>query len=118
MICRALELKQALITYVAQLCASTDPLDKETYDKDYLLDIEWKNLEIIIQQLKLLFHITKALEGNADFKDSDYKASYGQLGQLLPVFEHILKHFEDLDKKAKAGVFNNYPGIKNSINLA
>jgi hypothetical protein len=71
-----------------------------------------------MQQLKLLFHTTKALEGNADFKDGDYKASHGQLGQLLPVFEYILKHFEDLDKKAKAGVFNDHPGIKNSINLA
>jgi len=58
------------------------------------------------------------LEGNADFKDGDCKASHGQLGQLLPVFEHILEHFEDLDKKAKAGVFNDHPGIKNSINLA
>jgi len=118
MIRRALELKQALITYAAQLRVSTDPLDKEIYDEDYLLDKEWKNLEIIKEQLKLLFHTTKALEGNADFKDSDYKASHGQLGELLPVFEYILAHFEDLDKKAKAGAFNDHPGIKQSINLA
>jgi hypothetical protein len=38
MIRRALELKQALITYAAQLRVSTNPLDTETYDKDYLLD--------------------------------------------------------------------------------
>jgi hypothetical protein len=73
----ALELKQALITYAAQLCVSTDPLDTETYDKDYLLDAKWKKLEIIKDQLELLFHTTKALEGNVDFKDGDYKASYG-----------------------------------------
>ena len=118
MICCALELKQALITYAAQLRVSTEPLNKETYNKDYLLDAEWKNLEIIKDQLELLFHTTKALEGNVDFKDGDCKVSHGQLGELLPVFEYILAHFESLDKQAKAGVFNDYPGIQQSINFA
>jgi hypothetical protein len=118
MIRRALELKQALITYAAQLRVSTDPLDTETYDKDYLSDSEWKNLEVIKDHLELLFHTTKALEGNADFKDGDCKASHGQLGELLPVFEYILTHFEGLEKQAKAGDFDNHPGIARSINLA
>jgi hypothetical protein len=65
--------------------------------------------------LKLLFHITKALKGNADFKDSSCKASYGQLGELLLVFEHILTHFECLERQAKASDFDDHPGIKRSI---
>jgi hypothetical protein len=68
--------------------------------------------------LELLFHIIKALEGNADFKDGSYKASHGQLRELLPVFEHILTHFERLKRQAKAGDFDDYPGIKRSITKA
>ncbi len=118
MIRRALELKQALNTYAAQLRVSTDALDKEVYDEDYLSEAEWKSLEIIKDQLADLFHVTKALEGNADLKDGDCKASHGQLAELLPVFEFILDHFEKLEKQSKAGVFDNHIGIQNSITLA
>jgi hypothetical protein len=62
------------------------------------MEFEWKNLEVIKGQLKLLFHIIKALEGNIDFKDSNYKASYNYLRELLLVFEHILTHFEHLER--------------------
>jgi len=98
MIRRALELKQALNTYASQLRNSTNTLDSETYNEDFLTESEWENLELIKGQLELLFHTTKALEGNADFKDGNCKASHGQLGELLPVFEHILTHFENLTK--------------------
>ena len=98
MIRRALELKQALNTYTAQLRVSSNILDNETYKQDYLSDSEWKNLELIKGQLELLFHITKALEGNADFKDGSCKVSHGQLGELFPVFEHILTYFECLER--------------------
>ncbi len=56
---------------------SFDDLDTETYDQDYLQESKWKNLEVIKDQLELLFHTTKALEGNADFKDGNSKASHG-----------------------------------------
>jgi hypothetical protein len=115
MIRRALELKQALNTYIAQLRVSFNVLDNETYKQDYLSDSEWKNLELIKGQLELLFHITKALKGNVDFKDGNCKASHGQLRELLPVFEYILTHFERLERQVKAGDFNDHPGIKRSI---
>jgi hypothetical protein len=38
MIRRALELKQALNTYTAQLRVSSNALDNETYEQDYLSD--------------------------------------------------------------------------------
>jgi hypothetical protein len=53
---------------------------------------------VIKDQLKLLFHTTKALEGNADFRDGNSKASHGQLRELLLVFEHILTYFEGLEE--------------------
>jgi hypothetical protein len=77
MIRRALELKQALNTYASQLRSSSNTLDTETYEQDYLSDSEWKNLELIKGQLEPLFHMMKALEGNVDFKDGDCKASHG-----------------------------------------
>jgi hypothetical protein len=76
MICCALELKQALNTYTAQLWVSSNTLDAKTYKQNYLLESEWKNLELIKGQLELLFYTTKALEGNTDFKDGNSKASY------------------------------------------
>jgi hypothetical protein len=79
MICRALELKDALNTYVAQLRVLKEALDKETFDQDYLLEEEWISLEMIKDQLEPLFRLTKDLEGNADLKDSIYKASHGSL---------------------------------------
>jgi hypothetical protein len=118
MIRHALELKQALNTYTTQLQVSSNALDNETYKQDYLSDFEWKNLELIKGQLELLFHIIKALEGNADFKDNSCKASHGQLRELLPIFEHILTHFERLERQVKAGDFDDHPGIKRSITEA
>jgi hypothetical protein len=32
--------------------------------------------------------------------------------------EHVLSHFEGLEKQAKAGDFNHHPGIRNSITEA
>lgn len=118
MIRRALELKDALNTYAAQLRVLKDDLDKEIFDKDFISDEEWTALEIIKDQLEPLFRVTKALEGNADLKDGDCKASHGTLWELLPVFEFLLAHFEGLEKQSKAGVFNNHHGIQNSITLA
>ena len=77
MIRRALELKQALNMYASQLRSSSNTLDTETYEEDFLTESEWKNLELIKGQLEPLFYMTKVLEGNADFKDGDYKASHG-----------------------------------------
>jgi hypothetical protein len=83
-----------------------------------LTDSEWKNLELIKGQLEPLFRMTKALEGNADFKDGNCKASHGHLGELLPVFEHILTHFENLTNQVEDGKFDGHPGIARSINEA
>jgi hypothetical protein len=58
-----------------------------------------------------LFLLTKNLEGNATLEDGASKASYGLLWELLPAFEFILTHFETLEEQAKAGNFNNHPGI-------
>jgi len=111
MIRRALELKEALNTYVAQLRGSKDALDKEVSDNDYLSDDEWHALEIIKDHLKPLFYMTKALEGNADLKDGTCKASHGSLWELLLVFEHVLTHFEKLQKRSTASEFGHHPGI-------
>lgn len=47
MIRRALELKEALNTYAAQLNVSKDVLDKETFNNDYLSSEEWDILFFI-----------------------------------------------------------------------
>jgi hypothetical protein len=62
--------------------------------------------------------MTKVLEGNTDFKDSNCKVSYSQLGELLPVFEYIFTHFENLTNQVENDKFNGYPGITHSINEA
>jgi hypothetical protein len=62
--------------------------------------------------------MTKALEGNVDFKDSNCKASHGHLRELLLVFEHILTHFENLTNQVENGKFNSHPGIAHLINEA
>jgi hypothetical protein len=59
--------------------------------------------------LEVLFRATKSLEGNTKLKEGAYKASYGALWELLPVFEHILKHFKDLQDRASHGEFSNNP---------
>jgi hypothetical protein len=51
-------------------------------------------------------------------KDGVCKASYKALWEILPVMEHVLSHFEGLEKQAKAGDFNHHPGIQNSITEA
>jgi hypothetical protein len=58
------------------------------------------------------------LEGNAQLKEGALKASHGALWELLPIFEYILKHFEDLQVQAQRGDFNDHPGIQSSITLA
>jgi hypothetical protein len=73
---------------------------------------------MIKKQLKPLFCVIKGLKGNADLKDSDCKASYRQLGELLLVFEYILDHFKKLKQRLKAQEFKNHIGIQNSITLA
>jgi hypothetical protein len=40
---------------------------------------------------------------------------YSQLGELLPVFEYILTHFEGLEEQIKTGNFHGYPGIARLI---
>jgi hypothetical protein len=73
---------------------------------------------MIKEQLEPLFRVTKGLEGNIDLKDSDCKASYKQLGELLPVFKYILNYFKKLKQRSKAQEFKNYISIQNSITLA
>jgi hypothetical protein len=73
---------------------------------------------MIKEQLKLLFCVTKGLKGNVDLKDSDYKASYKQLKELLPVFKYILDYFKKLKQRLKAQKFKNHISIQNSITLA
>jgi hypothetical protein len=57
---------------------------------------------MIKEQLKPLFCVTKGLEGNANLKDNNCKASYKQLGELLLVFEYILDYFKKLEQRLKA----------------
>ncbi len=52
-----------------------------------------------------------------DYKDNNYKASYSQLGELLPIFEFLLTYFKSLEKQVKASNFNNCPGISHLITL-
>jgi hypothetical protein len=118
MVLRALQLREALDTYAAKLRLSKDDLDREIYNYDYLSDNEWATLKIIKEQLEPLFLATKSLEGNAQLKEGALKASHGALWELLPVFEYILKHFEDLQVQAQRGDFNDHPGIQSSITLA
>lgn len=111
MIRRALELKEALNIYANDLRDSDDSDDQETFQEDYITAAEWKALEIIKDQLEPLFRLTKDLEGNHDLKDGARKASHGALWEVLTVFEFLLSYFEKLEKKAKAGDFDEHPGI-------
>jgi hypothetical protein len=116
MIRRALLLKEALNTYAAQLYVSKDEFDKETFSKDYLSPDKWATLEDIRKQLEPLFYLTKALKGNATAQEKALKASYSALWEVLPVLEHILGHFEQLQNRANNGEFNDR--IQASITLA
>jgi len=62
--------------------------------------------------------LTKDLEGNPDLKDGARKASNGALWEVMPVFQHILSHWEKLEKESKKGTFDRHPGIQSSITLA
>jgi hypothetical protein len=73
---------------------------------------------LIKTHLEVLFYATKSLEGNTTLKEGTRKASHGALWKLLPVFEHILKHFEDLQIRAINGEFSGNPRIQSSITLA
>jgi hypothetical protein len=118
MISRALLLREALDAYAFKLRLSKDDLDLEIHNNDYLTEAEWATLEVIKDHLMPLFLCTKDLEGNAKLKEGALKASHGSLWELLPVFEHILNHFELLQSQARRGVFNQHKGIQSSITLA
>ena len=118
MIQRTLELKDSLDTYCLKLRVSKDNDNRETYDQDYLNLEEQDTLRLIKEQLEPLFLVTKGLEGNADLDDGENEASYRSLQEQLPVLEHLLAHFEDLEKQAKAGKFNHHKGIQSSITFA
>jgi hypothetical protein len=110
-ILRALLLREALDTYAIKLRLSKDELDKETFNNDYLNNNKWRTLELIKQHLEVLFRATKSLKGNIKLKEGTRKVSHGALWELLPVFKHILKHFENLQYCATYGEFNNNPYI-------
>jgi hypothetical protein len=118
MIRRALELREALDRYASKLRVSKDPLDLETHEQDYIIPEEWDALQIMKNQLEPLFMLTKNLEGNADLPSGAKQASHGALWEVLPCFEHVLSHFEDLETRSKAGEFKDHPGIQSSITLA
>ena len=118
MILRALELRDALDVYAAKLSVSKDVLDVETFQNDYLSQDEWETLVVIKDHLEPLFLLTKSLEGNVDLTDGAGRASHGALWEILPVFDHILAHFENLEIQSKAGAFRHYKGIQESITLA
>jgi hypothetical protein len=65
-----------------------------------------------------LYRYTKDLKGNTTLKEGAGRASHGALWELLPVFDFILNHFEQLETRAKGGEFNNCPRIQSSITLA
>jgi hypothetical protein len=117
MIIRALDLRDALDTYAIKLRVSKDALDLKTYEQDYLTDDEWSTLKLMGDHLEPLFRLTKAMEGNPD-KHDPTSSSHGALWELLPLFENLLTHFEELERQAKAGRFNNHKGIQESITLA
>jgi hypothetical protein len=64
-----------------------------------------------------LFRLTKDLENNITRQEGIKKASYSVLWEIIPIFDYILEYFELLEIDTKASVFNNYPGIQNSIIL-
>ncbi len=118
MILRALLLCNTLDTYTFKLKVLKDELDKETFDNDYLDNDKQETLNLIKQHLEVLFRAIKSLKGNTKLKEGVYKASHGALQELLPVFEYILKHFEDLQTYASYSEFNSNPRIQSSITLA
>jgi hypothetical protein len=89
MIKRAILLRESLDVYAVKLRVSTEPLDQETYEQDYLNENEWATLQLICDQLEPLFKATKSLEGNTTLKEGVGKPSHGALWELLPVFEYI-----------------------------
>jgi hypothetical protein len=67
--------------------------------------------------LHSIFALTKDLKGNSDLKDGVLKASYRALWEVLPALEHVLKHFKELERQAKAGAFKDHQGIQELITL-
>ena len=98
MILRALELRDALDVYAAKLSVSKDVLDVETFQNDYLSQDKWETLAVIKDHLEPLFLLTKSLEGNVDLTDGAGRVSHSALWEILPVFDHILAHFENLEE--------------------
>lgn len=115
MIVRALALREALDSYASKLRESEHSLDLEVYRDDYISPDEWKTLAVMADQLEPLFRLTKDLEGNPDIHNPT-SSSHGALWELLPLFEGILSHFEDLQTLAAAGSFNQR--IQQLITLA
>jgi hypothetical protein len=118
MIRRAIELREAICEYQRMLRHSKDDFDIETRINDHLCEQDWDTLEMIRDQLELLFRLTKDLEGNADLKEGVSRASHGALWEILPVFDTILDYFEDLEQRSRAGEFKHHTGIQSSITLA
>lgn len=117
MIRRALELRSALDSYCRKLRVG-DEVDQEIAKEDYISSDEWATLEIIKEQLEPLFRTTKALEGNARMQEGASKPSGGALWEVLPAFEHILSHFEQLQNRSATGEFNDNLRIQSSITHA
>ena len=116
-ICRALLLREALDTYAAKLKVSKEE-DVEAYENDYLDNDDWAALTLIKDHLETLFRCTKDLEGNTKLSETAMKASHGALWEIMPVFEHILHQFEDLQNRAARREFNHSPRVQSSITLA
>jgi hypothetical protein len=118
MIVRTLLLREALDTYAIKLQVSKDEEDQETFEQDYLNENEWHTLELIKEHLEVLFRTTKSLKGNTKLKEGARKSSNSALWELLPVFDHILKYFEELQLCATRGDFKSNPRIQSLITLA
>lgn len=118
MVRRGLELRAALTQYAAMLHVSTEADDQEIFDNDYLTSEEWSTLEIIRDQLQPLFLLTKGLEGNAKLTEGALEPSHGALWESLIVLEHIMVHFETLERQSKQHHFDDHEGIQQSITLA
>jgi hypothetical protein len=61
------------------LKVSKDKLNIKTFKNNYLNNNKWETLSLIKDHLKVLFRVTKDLEGNAELKEGALKASHGAL---------------------------------------
>jgi hypothetical protein len=115
---RTIELKDVFKAYMQELDVSKENLDIEIAQGDYLTTEDWNILELIRDQLQLLFLLTKNLERNPNLKEKTTKLLYGVLWEVLPTFEKILSYFEDLQTRAAHYKFDDNPQIQSSIILA